>query len=508
VVGVAGQPPIATVPDAPVYQNSASQAPKSSGRRDVATQTVPPPTDHCSPTNVSPFRSTAAQTDDEYTVPMKDAVIINRVSIALQGDAVEIQADLDGYRTTVLLDSGSDVSCISTEYMAQIDSCRTLLPSVVTHGVTANDTALKFEGRVPIDISIDGISVEHMFYVCSGLSSKCLLGKDFMQAHKGVLDFDNNEFTFDESTTVPKIHTVSVAERTTIPRNSECDVICRIPHSKTVIGTVMFEPADDLPGDLFAGSSISKLDKDSRLLYVRFMNSTDYDILLKRGVPVGNVRRVLPKHIQQIREPKARDVPVTENTEQKKPYKFPDYDKSVLNEEQKVRMEKLFDDYRDIFSQGSHDIGKTNVVEHSIDTGDRDPIKAMPRRVPMHRRETLDRMIDEMQENDVIRKSDSPWASPIVLAPKKDGTLRFCVDFRALNEITRRDAYPLPRIDDILESLQGAQYYCHLDLASGYWQVRMSETDIGKTAFCVPGGLYEFLVMPFGLTNAPPTFQR
>ena len=117
-------------------------------------------------------------------------------------------------------------------------------------------------------------------------------------------------------------------------------------------------------------------------------------------------------------------------------------------------------------------------------------------------------MIKEMEQNNVVRKSDSAWASPIVLAPKKDGTLRFCVDFRALNAVTRKDAYPLPRIDDILETLQDVKYFCHLDLASGYWQVKMSEQDIPKTAFCVPGGLYEFLVMPFGLTNAPPTFQR
>jgi hypothetical protein len=165
-------------------------------------------------------------------------------------------------------------------------------------------------------------------------------------------------------------------------------------------------------------------------------------------------------------------------------------------------------EFEDLFSEGAHDLGQTNTVEHVINTGDAGPIKSAARRVPMQRRQALNKMIAEMEENKVLKKSNSPWASPVVLAPKKDGTLRFCVDYRAINELTKKDAYPLPRIDDILESLQEAKYYCHLDLASGYWQVRVAEKDIPKTAFCVPDGLYEFVVMPFGLTDAPPTFQR
>ena len=97
---------------------------------------------------------------------------------------------------------------------------------------------------------------------------------------------------------------------------------------------------------------------------------------------------------------------------------------------------------------------------------------------------------------------------PIVLAPKKDGDYRFCVDFRRLNAVTRKDAYPMPRVDEIFDKLGGARYFSTLDLASGYWQVPVNEEDIGKTAFTVGSNHYEFTVMPFGLTNAPATFQR
>ena len=108
----------------------------------------------------------------------------------------------------------------------------------------------------------------------------------------------------------------------------------------------------------------------------------------------------------------------------------------------------------------------------------------------------------------VIQPSSSPWASPIVLVPKKDGNVSFCIDYRKVNAVTRRDAYPLPRMDDTLDTLAGAKWFSTLDMVSGYWQVEVADKDKEKTAFCTPDGLYEFNVLPFGLCNGPATFQR
>ena len=113
-----------------------------------------------------------------------------------------------------------------------------------------------------------------------------------------------------------------------------------------------------------------------------------------------------------------------------------------------------------------------------------------------------------MLQKDIVERSSSPWASPIVLVKKKDGSTRFCVDYRKLNSITRKDAYPLPRIDDTLDTLHGSMWFTTLDLASGYWQVEVEKRNQHRTAFSTPNGLFEFKVMPFGLCNSPATFQR
>ena len=179
-----------------------------------------------------------------------------------------------------------------------------------------------------------------------------------------------------------------------------------------------------------------------------------------------------------------------------------------LDAYQTQAVEHMLRDNKAVFSNDSGDLGKTDLVQHEIQTGDTKPIKQAPRRIPIHRRELVAELVAEMKTKGVIEDSSSPWASPIVLVQKKDGSLRFCVDYRRLNAVTEKDAYPLPRIDDTIEAFSGAQWFSTLDLTSGFWQVGLTEEAKKKTAFCIPGGLYQFKVLSFGLCNAPGTFER
>jgi len=116
--------------------------------------------------------------------------------------------------------------------------------------------------------------------------------------------------------------------------------------------------------------------------------------------------------------------------------------------------------------------------------------------------------IEALLKNNVIERSNSPYSFGVVLAEKSDGTIRICIDFRPLNDVTIKDSYPLPRIEDLITQLHGAKYFSKIDLASGYHQIKLREQDKQKTAFRTEFGLFHYRVLPFGLTNAPGVFQR
>ncbi|GBN83820.1 Retrovirus-related Pol polyprotein from transposon 297 [Araneus ventricosus] len=179
-----------------------------------------------------------------------------------------------------------------------------------------------------------------------------------------------------------------------------------------------------------------------------------------------------------------------------------------LNEEQRTAVKELLQEFQNLFSTSDSDVGRCNMTQHRINTGNHPPIKQYPRRLPLAKKEEAERLVKEMVDNGIIEESSGPWSSPIVLVKKKDGSTRFCVDYRKLNEITIKDSYPLPRIDDTLDALNGSQWFSTLDLKSGYWQVEIQPEDKEKTAFTTGQGLWRFKVMPFGLCNAPATFER
>lgn len=177
-----------------------------------------------------------------------------------------------------------------------------------------------------------------------------------------------------------------------------------------------------------------------------------------------------------------------------------------LTDSQKAKLHGLINEYGDIFALSPEELGGTNLVQHHINTGDHPPIRQRAYRVPEAQKRRIEQCIDEMLEQDIIQPSTSPWSSPVVLVRKPDGSDRFCVDFRKVNSVTKV-SYPLPRIAETLDVLNGAQFMSSLDFRSGYWQISMDPSSTEKTPFISHAGLYEFKVMAFGLCNSPSCFQ-
>ena len=185
-------------------------------------------------------------------------------------------------------------------------------------------------------------------------------------------------------------------------------------------------------------------------------------------------------------------------------------DVGYLQPREQHQLGQFLYDFRDLFAKDGDKPGRTTEVEHRIDLvpGSR-PFKLPLRRVPLHLQGEVDNQVGDMLSADIIEPSSSEFSSPPVLVRKKDGRIRFCVDYRKLNGMTIKDSYPLPRIDDALDALgPKARYFSTLDLAMGYYHVPLDVRDRDKTAFPTRQGLFQFKVMPFGLCNAPGVFQR
>lgn len=165
-------------------------------------------------------------------------------------------------------------------------------------------------------------------------------------------------------------------------------------------------------------------------------------------------------------------------------------------------------EYAGIFEEPTQLPPSRGVFDHHIPLKEGSlPVNSRPYRYSPVQKDVIETMVREMMNQGIIQYSSSPYASPVVLVSKKDGSWRLCVDYRALNKVTIKDKFPIPIIEELLDELGGSQIYSKIDLKAGYHQIRMAPNDVHKTAFKTHSGHYEYLVMPFELTNAPSSFQ-
>ena len=264
--------------------------------------------------------------------------------------------------------------------------------------------------------------------------------------------------------------------------------------------------------DVAVTPSLVTVGPNQTRVVVAVENHANHPILIHKNTNVAELHQI-PTDCEHIDDTEAMVSSVSPDpiplTEQRKKV-IDEYinAQNHLSTEQSRTLTELLHDNHDLFILHDDDYGYCDIFPHKINTGQNNPIKQPTRRIPYHRRKALQDLLNTLLKQGIIQESISPWASPIVLVPKKDGSLRLCIDYRKLNSVAEPDAYPIPRADDMLDSLSGCRYFTSLDFASGYWQIAMEGSDKAKTAFTTPLGLFEFNVLPMGCRNGPATFQR
>lgn len=434
--------------------------------------------------------------------------------------AYYIMGNVNGVSVHFMLDTGAAVSLMQKAVWDNASGGRELAPWTGPQLVGVEGTPLVVHGVAKIDVALVGKLLPVEVAVVGSLRVQAILGLDFLENNSCVVNAARKTLHLQglgipiqcsSRTSVISQSSVALRETLHIPAFSEIETMADT-HERLSGGVWLLEGLRDrdLPV-LVAGAVVAPvMGGENTCVPVRLVNPTSVEVKIHKGTKIAMIEQLDVSAVLAVTDetPPRQESPMVAKEKQEMLWALVEQCGESLSEAEKRQAYHLFLAYADVFASSDDDLGRTGMLKHSIDTADNHPIRQPARRVPPFRREEVHKLLKDMLERDVIQPSSSPWASPVVLVQKKDGTLRFCVDYRKLNAITRKDAYPIPRIDDTLDTLAGSCWFSTLDLLSGYWQVEVAEEDRPKTAFCTKEGLFEFKVMPFGLCNAPATFQR
>ena len=425
-----------------------------------------------------------------------------------------------------LIDTGASKSFISDRYYKQHLRDVKLTPHYVNISAV-NGNRMNVLGKCRLTMELHGKKIQHPFIV-TNVKEDAILGFDFLEEHQvrwnwttKTLEVDKELFPCKMGRMTTKVHRILTHQHSIIPPNSEMIVPGIVIDKKRTGGMGIIEGQQRFLQDYPVAVAAVVTCRRKNSVPVRVINASQKPVVIPKGVGIAMLVPGEVLDAEDIRnmeiheESRHKEWRKTDGTQQEVRNQLPleleemiEATGSLLGEAEKKKFRSLVEQHRNQFMLKDGPIGRTTLVQHEIKTLDKPAIKQRPRREAYGTQPIVREEIEKMLAQDVIEPSTSAWASPIVLVKKKDGTSRFCVDYRCLNEVTIKDAYPLPRIEDNLDALQGACWFSTLDLASGYWQVEVRPEDREKTAFCTKQGLHQFKVMPFGLCNAPGTFER
>ncbi|GFT85674.1 retrovirus-related Pol polyprotein from transposon 297 [Trichonephila clavipes] len=417
----------------------------------------------------------------------------------MTGNQLDVIIDKKPIRA--LVDSGASFSVISDKYRRFLKKVLFADAKSVMLKV-ADGNFVRPIGKCVLRVRINNRELPFEFIVLSHCSHDVILGWDFLEASQAVIDCGQNELVLEDicrDSTAPDAWNLYATRDYTLK-----------PHSLTRITVSGYQTRGDI-NVVLDGSKHLLFEKniatpsmvstycngksDVWVTNLQFRNQ-----IIPRGMCIGQAEPLNEGHLCVISETSGCLDDQQETLESQMNCSL--MMSPELSDEHRNKLSELLRKFSGLFTKTDKSTAANTNVKHRIFTGDHAPINQRAYRVSPTERRIIHEEVQKMLVEGIVQPSESPWSSPIVLVR------RFCVDYRKLNSVTKKDVYPLPRIDDTLDCLKGAIFFSSMDLRSGYWQIEIDEADREKTAFITPEGLYEFKVMPFGLCNAPATFER
>lgn len=381
-----------------------------------------------------------------------------------------------------------------------------------------NGNVITTYGQYTMKIVFNGEIFPHNVIICD-ITPDAIIGQDFLLKFVTKIDYQKMVLQTCKANIqcwvageAQMVCRVEATELITIPGNSRMFVAVDIPCCEKLGENVLIEPSVRLfeEKNVSVMPGILKNSPCVKYKHVSVHNFGDSDVTIHPKMKLGVCETYYENETAPVRNVSSKVHYYPEDQT------LPDYladlhqrSSSLLTPEERDDFTKLLIKYQNTFSKSPDDLGRTQLVEHHINTGQAAPIRQPTRRLPFGKRQMEKDEVQRMLKLGVIAPSNSSWSSPVVLVHKKNSpTPRFCVDYRKVNELTLKDAYQIPRVDECLDALSGSNWFGCVNLNSGFWQLGMDDQSKCKTAFSTSQGLYQFNVMPFGLANAPSSFER
>ncbi len=443
--------------------------------------------------------------------------------------ALRIRAEIAGVQTVCMYDTGANCCLINREYFFETLQPENKAEVRLFKGKgpkSATNQLIPISEEVRLCVKIGETENVLNFLLAPELTEKVLIGRNGIDLFgnrlycpkAGHLVLHGARIKLVNRSGEDEVADVFLTETVTIEPHTSHRVDLRFGNpSKRIFSDcklIFLEPNDELLGFLNV-SSMGSVVKSDECLRAEIMNLGDECVILEAGHIFGSAEPLdevdtLGKGEETEGTPivnMAEQISLEERVEFVKQHM--NLDENLSNGQKEILSELLIEN-TDIFSIKDGDIGRTNFVEHIIDTGDAKPIYQRPYRAEHQKRAVIEREVNKMLEQGLIEPSPAEWSSPIVLVTKKDGSIRFCINYIKLNAVTKLDTYSIPRIEDLMQDLGESQFFTSLDLAGAYHQVPVSDklNSKDKTTFTCFLGIFRFKYMPFGVRNGPMVFQR